>query len=92
MYVTVSLRIDPRTHVLTIPIESVTDLKHPTVYVVNDRHEIEERAVELGLETSVRFEVLKGLKEGERVMVGNRELVQIGQKVAFREIELADAK
>lgn len=91
MYVAVTLKVDRREQVLTIPVESVSGAKHPTVYVVGQGQQLEEREVRLGVETPTRFEVLSGLREGELVMVGNRAQVRIGQKVSPKVIQLAAA-
>jgi RND family efflux transporter MFP subunit len=81
MYATVVLKVQRRPQALTIPTEAVTSVKNPTVYLVNRSHEIEERAVKLGLETPERFEVAAGLAEGDLVLVGDRSQVKPGQKV-----------
>jgi multidrug efflux pump subunit AcrA (membrane-fusion protein) len=87
MYSTVVLKLQKRPNTLVIPAEAVatTDQKS-TVFVVNDRQEIEERPVTLGLETPNQYEVVSGLKEGELVMIGNRSRVKPGQKVETKMI------
>ena len=92
MYATVVLKLQRRSQVLAIPVEAVSGSAHPTVYVVNDRQEVEERPVQLGLETSTRFEVLSGLREGERVMIGNRSQVHVGEKVMASSVGLLAAQ
>jgi RND family efflux transporter MFP subunit len=91
MYATVVLKLQRRPQTLAIPVEAVSGSAHPTVYVINDRQEVEERPVKLGLETPAKFEVLSGLREGERVMIGNRSQVHVGEKVAARPIGLLTA-
>jgi RND family efflux transporter MFP subunit len=86
MYATVVLKLQRRPHALSIPVEAVSGTVRRTVFVVNRSQEIEERPVQLGLETPTRFEVLSGLQEGERVMIGNRSQVRIGQKVAAQPV------
>ncbi len=83
MYATVMLRVDDRPHALAIPIEAVPP-GGKGVLLVNGTHEIEERAVTLGLETPGRYEVLAGLKEGDLVMIGNPAQLPAGQKVEPR--------
>ena len=51
------------------------------VFVVNHDNEIEERPVQLGLETPDKYEVLSGLQEGDLVVIGNHSEIQTGQKV-----------
>jgi len=92
MYATVVLKLQRRPQALAIPVEAVSGSEHPTVYVVNDRQEIEERPVQLGLETPAKIEVLSGLRPGERVMIGNRSQVHVGEKVAAQPIGLLSAQ
>ena len=81
MYATVVLKVEHRSRVLAIPTEAVASARHSTVDVVNPDNQIEEREITLGLETPDRYEVLSGLKEGEKVMIGNQSQVHPGQKV-----------
>ena len=48
---------------------------------------VEERAIQLGLETPTKVEALSGLKENELVMIGSRSGVKPGQKVAVKVID-----
>jgi len=43
--------------------------------------------VKLGLEGSTRIEIIAGLKEGDRVVVGSRNEFRSGMKVKPKEIE-----
>jgi RND family efflux transporter MFP subunit len=81
MYAAVMLKVQRRSQVLAIPTEAVESEEKSTVYVVNQDNKIEERAVALGLEMPTRYEVTAGLKEGERVMIGSRSEVSVGQTV-----------
>jgi RND family efflux transporter MFP subunit len=88
MYLTVILKIDRRPQALTVPVEAVAGPKQPTVYVINAEQKIEERGVQLGIETPTKYEVLAGLREGELVMIGNRAQVRVGQKVTSKKVNL----
>jgi RND family efflux transporter MFP subunit len=92
MYASVMLKLQRRPQALAIPVEAVSGTAHPTVYVVTPAGEIEERTVQLGLETPTKFEVLSGLREGEQVMIGNRSQVQVGQKVSAQPISILVAQ
>jgi RND family efflux transporter MFP subunit len=83
MYATVTLNIEDRPHALAIPIEAVPS-GGKRVLVVNSAHRLEERPVILGLETPARYEVLRGLNEGDLVMIGNPAQLAPGQKVEPR--------
>lgn len=81
MYCTVVLKVDRQPNALAVPIEAVSDGKSASVLVVNSNNEVESRPITLGLETPDKYQILSGLKEGERVMIGNPGHVQPGQKV-----------
>jgi RND family efflux transporter MFP subunit len=87
MYATVILRVARRPNALAVPIQAVAGDNEKTVYVINQKQEIEIRPVTLGLETPEKYEVTSGLGEGELVMIGNRSLVRPGQKVQTRTID-----
>jgi len=88
MYATVFLKVEKRPRALAVPIEAVTG-EPPTVYVVNQDRQVEERPVKLGLETPDQYEVLSVLQEGDLVVIGNRSKLQVGQKVAPKLIQLS---
>ena len=81
MYATVILKVEKRPQVLAVPTEAAAGEKNPTVLAVNRDRQIEERAVQLGLETPDKYEVLSGLKEGDLVVVGGRAQFHAGEKV-----------
>lgn len=89
MYVTAILKLEQRRGALAVPVEAVSGTARPTVYVINGDGKIEERVVRLGIQTPTRYEVLAGLKEGEKVMIGSRANVQVGQQVATKAVNLA---
>jgi RND family efflux transporter MFP subunit len=89
MYCTVDLMVENHTNVLAIPTEAIISGETPSVYVVNGDNEIEQRPVQLGLETPDKYEVVAGLKEGELVVVGNHSEIQAGQKVDPKIVELS---
>ena len=59
--------------------EAVSAGRSPSVYVINDQRQIEERPVTLGMETPSHYEVLTGLKEGDLVLIGSRSQVKPGR-------------
>jgi RND family efflux transporter MFP subunit len=81
MYAAATFKLEQRPRALAIPIQAVSFADNPTVYAVNAGHEIESRAVTLGLVTSTRCEVTAGLNEGDLVMIGGRSSVHAGEKV-----------
>lgn len=81
MYATVALKVENHTNTLAIPTEAVVGGESPLVYIVNHDNQIEQRAVQLGLETPDKYEVLSGLQAGDLVVIGNLSQLQTGQKV-----------
>lgn len=86
MYATVVLNVENRPQTLAIPIQTSSSGGTTKVLVVNAKHEIEERPVTLGLETSSKYEVVSGLREGDLVMMGNPSQLKPGQKVETKTI------
>jgi RND family efflux transporter MFP subunit len=89
MYATVNLPIDERRSVLALPVEAVPS-GAKTVYVVDSSQRLAERPIKLGLETATRYEVLEGLAEGDRVVLGNSAQLRAGQQVEPKVAEPAE--
>jgi len=89
MYVSASVAQQERKGVLTVPLEAVemSGNSEGTVLLVNAQNTLEERKVKLGMEGSTRIEVLSGLHEGDRVVVGSRSEFRGGMKVQPKEID-----
>jgi RND family efflux transporter MFP subunit len=87
MYASVSLQLEHRDQTLVVPVEAVSRQKASTVFVIDKNNQIEERTVQLGLETPSKLEVLAGLSENDLVMIGSRTQVKPGQKVEPKMIE-----
>ena len=89
MYVEAKIGVAAKTDVLTVPLEAVeTNGPEGTVLVVNAQNMLEERKVTLGLQGSTRVQVLSGLSDGERVVIGSRNEFRAGMKITPKEIEL----
>jgi RND family efflux transporter MFP subunit len=81
MYANVTLKVENHTNVLAIPAEAIIAGETPSVFVVTPNNQIEQRPVQLGMETPDQYEVLSGLQEGDLVVVGNHSEIVNGQKV-----------
>ena len=93
MYAETQLSLREKNGALTIPLESVMrNGEDATVQAVNSENIIEERHVELGLEDSVRVEVLSGLTDKDRVVIGNRSQFRAGQKIQPKDVAPNAAK
>lgn len=83
MYAETNLVLNQKNDALTIPIQAVRrDSSGATVLVVGDRNRLEERSVKLGEEGNNRVEILSGLSENDKVVVGNRNEFRAGEEVA----------
>ncbi|HYL84607.1 MAG TPA: efflux RND transporter periplasmic adaptor subunit [Candidatus Angelobacter sp.] len=82
MYTESEISLHQKPNALTLPMEAVVrNGDDATVLAVNSQNVLEERHVKLGLEDNARIEVLSGLSEGDRVVIGNRSQFRTGQKV-----------
>jgi RND family efflux transporter MFP subunit len=88
MYATVVLKVEGHPNALAIPIQASASGGTTRLLIVNADNEIEERPVTLGLETSSKYEVVSGLREGDLVMMGNPAQLKPGRKVETKTIEL----
>ena len=88
MYAETVLDLAHEDSALTVPIQAVSrDGKHTSLLVVGAGNRIEERQVRIGTEGARRLEVLEGLKEGDRVVIGSRSQFRAGEEVEPRPIE-----
>jgi RND family efflux transporter MFP subunit len=93
MYTETHLSLRGKKNVLTIPLEAVSrNGDDATVMAVNAQNIVEERHVRLGLEDEKHAEVLSGLNDGDRVIIGNRSEFHTGQKVQPKEMGSPDVK
>jgi RND family efflux transporter MFP subunit len=82
MYTESEISLHQKPNALTLPLEAVVrNGDDATVLALNSQNILEERHVKIGLEDNSRVEVLSGLSEGDRVVIGNRSQFRSGQKV-----------
>lgn len=93
MYTETRLSLREKNNVLTVPLEAVSrNGDDATVLAVNHQNVIEERHLKLGLEDGARVEVLSGLTDQERVIIGNRSQFRVGQRIQAREVSADTSK
>jgi RND family efflux transporter MFP subunit len=93
MYADVSLRIQNAPSALTVPVQAINrNGDKSTVLVVDSQNRVEEREIKTGIEGSNRVQVLAGLNEGDRVIVGNLGEYRAGQRVDPKLSTMADEK
>jgi RND family efflux transporter MFP subunit len=85
MYAQVTLNVRRAGDALVVPIQAVdTSGPQPILLVVNAQSRVERRAVQTGIATANRIEVLSGLREGEQVIVANQASFQPGELVTAK--------
>jgi len=86
MYADVTLSANSRPDVLVAPIEAIRRSDNKTsVLVVDAQNRVQSREVQVGIESSNQVEILSGVSEGERVIVGNLSGYQPGELVRPKE-------
>ena len=82
LYAEAELRLDQKADVAAVPMQALNhEGDKTTVFVVGADSRLEDRVVEVGLETSTDAEIISGLREGERVVVSDRSGLKAGQRV-----------
>jgi RND family efflux transporter MFP subunit len=82
LYAEVVLTLEKRDSALTVPVQAISGHDtHRSVTVVGPDGTLQERTIQVGLETAASVEVVDGLAADELVVVGNRSQLQAGQKV-----------
>ena len=89
LYAEAKLNLEEEHDVPSIPIQALNhEGEKITVLVVNGNGVLEERPVQLGLETASYAEILSGLNPEERVVVSDRSGLKPGEKVHPREVSM----
>jgi RND family efflux transporter MFP subunit len=87
MYAETRLSLREEKNALTVPLEAVARSgDDATVLAVNAQNILEERHVKLGLEDNSHVEVLSGLSDQDRVVIGNRSEFRNGQKIQPKDV------
>ncbi|HEX4424652.1 MAG TPA: efflux RND transporter periplasmic adaptor subunit [Terriglobales bacterium] len=93
MYADVSLRIQNDPTALTLPVQAINrDIDQTTVFLVNSQNHLEQRKIQTGIESSNRIQILSGLNEGDRVIVGNLGEYRSGEHVDPRMSAMSEEK
>ena len=82
MYADVVLTLEKRDNAVTVPVQAlIAKPDKKIVLVVSPEGVVEERKVDVGIQTTAKIEVRAGVGQGEMVVVGNRTELKPGQKV-----------
>jgi RND family efflux transporter MFP subunit len=87
MYAEATLSLAKNAQELCVPLEAVArNNNEASVLIVNKNNEIEERKIKLGFEGEAYVQVLAGVAEGDRVVIGGRSQFHPGQKVKPKDV------
>ena len=83
MYATVEIPLQTQANVLVVPMQTVqaSGEGRGTVLVVDSHNKIEKRDVTTGIQNAANVEILSGLKENERVVLGEQSQYKAGELV-----------
>jgi RND family efflux transporter MFP subunit len=91
LYADARIALQQKPDVPTVPIQALSrEGARTTVDVVNHDGVVEERSVQLGLETATDAEVTSGLNEGEMVVVSDRSGLKPGEKVRAQQVTVME--
>src|ERR1700739_3208983 len=93
MYTESRLVLGEKKNALTIPLEAVVrNGEDAPVRAVDSQNTLTERHVKLGLEDGSGVEVLSGLADGDRVVIGNRSQFHNGEKIQPKEVNATEVE
>ncbi len=91
MYAEVDMVLARNKDALTIPVQAVKrNGEEATVLLVNADNRIEERKIKVGIEGVHSLEVVEGLKEGDRIVIGSRSQFQPGDHVTPKLVQASE--
>jgi RND family efflux transporter MFP subunit len=89
LYADATVVLEKKDHVIAAPLEAVDQSNgRSTVDVVSSADKLEVRQIEAGIQTPDYLEVVSGLQEGDRVVVGDRGGLKEGEAVQPKIVEL----
>jgi RND family efflux transporter MFP subunit len=82
LYAEAKLELDQQDNVASVPVQALNRQgEKTTVFVVNRDGRLDERMVQVGLQTNSDAEILAGLNDGNQVVVSDRSGLKAGQRV-----------
>ena len=89
LYAEADLTLEHKQDIPTIPLQALNhEGDKSTVLVVNAGNQLEDRPVNLGIQTASDAEVVSGLREGELVVVSDRSSLKAGEKVVPQVVQV----
>jgi RND family efflux transporter MFP subunit len=82
LYADAELHLDQKENIPSVPVQGlIHEGEKTTVFVVNPNGMLEERTVQVGIQTSSDAEIVSGLRDGEQVVVSDHSGLKPGIKV-----------
>lgn len=82
MYAEASLVLRQKNDALVVSVQALNrEEDSVTVFLVGPNNKIEERKVQLGIETPDQAEIISGLNQGDLVVIGNRSQLRAGMTI-----------
>lgn len=89
LYAEADLILEHKEDIPTIPLQALNhEGDKVAVFVVNPNGQLEDRPVNLGIQTANDAEVVAGLHEGEMVVVSDRAGLKAGEKVSPQAVQV----
>lgn len=87
LYADANLDLDRKKNIPTVPVQALSHQgDKATVFIVLPDGTLEERTVQVGLQTSNDAEIVSGLNEGEEVVISDRSSLKAGEKVHAQQV------
>jgi len=80
----ITLEVSTHEHALVVPQKAVLESKY--VFLATENNNAEKKEVTIGLQNSERVEVIRGLKEGDLVVVEGNYSLEDGAKIEIKEV------
>lgn len=87
MFARTDINVVLRQQTLFVPKEAVVSLNGTNrVFVIDDKNQVSERTVQLGLRNDKYVEILSGVNEGEKVAITNLSRIKAGMNVKTNDV------
>jgi RND family efflux transporter MFP subunit len=89
LYADAELDLEQKEDVPTVPIQALNHQgEKTTVLLVDGNGMVQERTVQVGLQTASDAEITSGLNQGDEVVVSDRSALKAGEKVHAQEVPI----
>jgi RND family efflux transporter MFP subunit len=93
LYAEATLTLDRKNDALVLPLQGVSQANgEVSVFAVNANNTIEERKIQVGMQTASDIEIVSGLNLGDRVVVSDRSGLKNGMQVRPQQMDVEQYK